>query len=161
MATETQNQKGVITLAELSVSKEFLLLTTKQRRWVNEFISTGDALGATRTAYGDSRPDSYVAMLTGKLLDAPNVRAVLSLFYGRTEKEQFLLDLQQTIAREKGGAAKVAAMRMFARLKFGIEAENPDPGDPADTESPVQKFAIGTVLVQDDKRYRVVAEEIS
>ena len=147
MTTATQNA-GVITLAELHDSPEFLLLTSKQKMWVDAFLSTGDANGATRTAYGDAQPDSYVAMLTGKLQDSPHIRAVLNLFYGRSPKQAFLFDLERAIAREKG-APRIAAMQLYARLTLRDESKNPDPAETTER-----------IMIQNGGRFRITATRI-
>jgi hypothetical protein len=152
MATATQNQ-GVITQAEFHASREYSALTDKQRKWVDIVVTTQDPERATAEAFGSTANDAYAKMLQGKLETSPRIVAALNLFYGRTERESLLAELERTIHCESG-MAKVTAMSLYAKLKFS------EPASGNETESSVQKFPIGAVIVQDDKKYLVKAEEI-
>jgi hypothetical protein len=54
--------------------------------------------------------------------------------------------------------SQVAALRLYAQLHFGLPANSPSKVESGADE--VQKFQIGSVIVQDGRKYRVVAQEI-
>jgi hypothetical protein len=127
-------------------SKEYLSLTSGQRKWIDIFIESSDANSATREAYS-STDDAYVAMFTRKIETSPRIIAALDLYFGRTPREKFLRDLQNDIARSKG-IAKVEARRLYAKLVFGID------GSPS---AKALRFNIGDIATLDGKQYRVTA----
>jgi hypothetical protein len=150
MATATQNQ-NVITTNEFHVSKEFLALTEKQRIWIDSFIESQDAELATRTAY-KSGSDVYMKLFTYRIEANPRIVAALNLFYGRSPREAFLQELQQDIRRSpKGSIARIQAQNLYARMAFGSDSENPTVPS-TETETSMQQFPIGAVIVQDDKK---------
>jgi hypothetical protein len=116
MATTIQS---TMSKEALHASKEYLSLTSGQKRWIDAFVETSDANRATREAYGAS-DDAYIAMFTRKIESSPRIIAALDLFYGRSPKEKFLRDLQNDISRSKG-IAKIEARRLYAKMVFGVD----------------------------------------
>jgi hypothetical protein len=158
MPTATQNQPIPRDLFENSV--EYRALTDRQRIWVNTLLETQDPERATVTAY-HSANSAYSKMLTHQIETNRRVIAALNAFYGRTEKEAFLLDLERTIQKTEGWA-KVKAMSLYANLKFGAEEDSqPTAETEGSTDVAAQTFPIGAVIVQDGQKYRVTAQEIS
>jgi hypothetical protein len=145
MATATES--AAVTQKEFHDSAEYRSLTQKQMRWIDTLLESGDPTRATCFVYAvENGP--YASMLTGKLQSSPRIIAALNLFYGRSPKECFLLDLERTIASESG-PAKVAAMRMYSRLKFGDESENPEPSETTER-----------IVIQNGARFRITATRI-
>jgi hypothetical protein len=142
MTTATQS---TMAKEEFVKSKEYLALTSGQRRWVAIFIDSQDATLATRNIYGGS--DAYVAMFTRKIEMSPRIIAALDLFFARTPREKFLRDLQNDIARSKG-VARVEARRLYAKMVFGVD------GSPF---AEAQRFNVGDIATLDGKQYRVTA----
>jgi hypothetical protein len=136
METATQN---TIPKEEFHSSKEYLSLTSGQRKWVDIFIETSDPNRATREAYGAS-DDAYVAMFTRKIESSSRIIAALDLFYGRSPREKFLRDLQNDISRSKG-IAKVEARRLYAKMVFGVD------GSPS---AEAQRFNVGERITERD-----------
>ena len=58
-------QSSTMSKETFHASREFLALTSGQRKWVDIFIETSDANLATRKAYG-ANDDAYIAMFTRK-----------------------------------------------------------------------------------------------
>ena len=127
-------------------SKEYLSLTSGQRKWVDIFIKTSDANRATREAYG-ATDDSYVAMFTKKIETSPRIIAALDLCFARSPRERFLRDLQNDIARSTG-IARIEARRLFAKVAGldGLPSAEPD-----------RRFNVGDICIQDGKKYRVTS----
>lgn len=167
MTTETLNPR-VITEAEFHASREYRALTDRQRKWVDIVFRENDPERATREAFDVTANDAYAKMLQGKLETSPRVRAAIHLFYGYTEREAFLQDLKTDLRRSKpGSTARTKFAAMYAKLAFGVEPEDPETpaadSEPTTAESgavSVQKFPIGSVIEQDGRKYRVVAQEI-
>jgi|HubBroStandDraft_1064217.scaffolds.fasta_scaffold241636_2 hypothetical protein len=167
MATEPQNPR-VITPAEFHASREYRTLTDRQRKWVDIVVTSNDPERATAEAFGATANDAYAKMLQGKLETSPRVRAAIHLFYGYTEREVFLQDLKTDLRRSRPGSiARTKFAAMYAKLAFGADPE--DPEIPAAESEPTtdksgtdlaQQFPIGSVIVQDGRKYRVVAQEI-
>jgi hypothetical protein len=150
METIMATQSSTMSKTELfHALKEFLALTSGQRKWIDLFIETSDGNRATREAYG-ATDDAYVAMFTRKIETSPRIIAALDLYYARSPRERFLRDLQNDIARSKG-IAKVEARRLYAKMVFGVD------GAPTEevVEHPVCK--IGDIVLVDGVKHRVTA----
>jgi hypothetical protein len=143
MGTATQS-----TMAKeaFHTSKEYLSLTSGQRKWVDIFIDTSDANRATREAYNAAN-DAYRAMFCRKIESSLRVIAALDVYFARSPREKFLRDLQNDIARSKG-IAKVEARRLYAKMVFGVD------GSPS---AAIQRFNVGDIATLDGKQYRVTA----
>jgi len=130
----------------LHASKEFLALTSGQRKWVDIFIDTSDANRATGEAYG-ATDDAYVAMFTRKIETSPRVIAALDLYFARSPRERFLRDLQNDIAHSTG-VARIEARRLYAKMVFGVDG-------PPTEEIPFCK--IGDIVLVDGVKHKVTA----
>ena len=148
MATVTQNPD--VNQEQFCTSKEYLALTTRQRRWIDLFVHNSDANRATREAYG-ATDDAYVAMFTRKIETSPRIIAALDLYFDRSPRERFLRDLQNDIAHAKG-IAKIEARRLYARMVFGVDGS-------ACEEDPVCK--IDDIVLVDGVKHRVTALDAS
>jgi len=109
---------------DFHASKNYLSLTSGQRRWIDIFIETSDPNRATREAYG-ATDDAYIAMFTRKIETSPRIIAALDLFFARSPREKFLRDLQTDIARAKG-VAKIEARRLYAKVA-GLDGSESEP----------------------------------
>jgi hypothetical protein len=152
MAIATAIQNQAMSKEEFQKSKEYLALTPRQRTWLTTLIETSDIAQATRVAYG-TQNDAYEAMLTRKIESSPRVIAALNLFYGRSEKEVFLSELDRTIA----------ALQLKARLQFSRDSENPvEPGKESEPTSsaPARRYAVNELVEQAGHVGRVVAVDL-
>jgi hypothetical protein len=143
MTTATQS---VMSKEEFVKSREYLALTSGQRKWVDIFIETSDANRATREAY-NATEDGYRAMFTRKIETSPRIIAALDLFFARTPREKFLRDLQLDIKKSKG-VALIEARRLYAKMVFGVD------GSPS---AEARRFSVGDIATLDGKQYRVTA----
>jgi hypothetical protein len=143
MTTATQS---TMSKEAFHVSREYLSLTSGQRRWVDIFIETSDANRATCEAY-NATEDGYRAMFTRKIETSPRIIAALDLFFARTPREKFLRDLQNDIARSKG-VARVEARRLYAKMVFGVDGSS---------SAEARQFSVGDIATLDGKQYRVTA----
>jgi hypothetical protein len=143
MATAT---RSTMSKEAFHSSKEYLSLTSGQRKWIDAFLATSDANGATREGYG-ATDDAYVAMFTRKIETSPRIIAALDLYFARSPREKFLRDLQNDIAHAKG-VAKIEARRLYAKMVFGVD------GSPS---AETQRFNVGDIATLDGKQYRITA----
>ncbi len=139
---------NVMSKETFNASREFLSLTSGQRKWANIFIETSDAHRATREAYGAS-DDAYVAMLTRKIETSPRIIAALDLFYARTPREKFLRDLENDI-RNSTGIARIEARRLYAKVT-GLDASS------VGELSASPKARVGDIVLVDGKTFTVTA----
>ena len=166
---------------ELSQTVEFGHLSPKMATWVRtyvqSFLETGsfDPLAATKAAY-TCHSDESARTFGYQLMAHPKIILALNRFFGATPEESFLKQVEKAIYSRRLTIAQVRALELMCRAKGwanGIprakdinlsrpEADEPEgTSEEASVAGAVQTFPIGAVLVQDNKRYRVVAEEIS
>jgi hypothetical protein len=136
-------------LAEVMATPEFQMLTEKQQAFCAKYLSGGlldhyDAEAAVRAVYAVASPKN-AKILSYELLANPKIKKVLDLHFNRTEPDVFLAELEQTIRRSKG-IAKVKAQELYARMKFGVSAddENSTPDEDSTT------FVVGQLVTQRD-----------
>jgi hypothetical protein len=159
-------------ISELVKRAEFQILTIKQQRFVRSYIESGastgtyDALSAVQSAYQVAAKNAVI--LSYELLGNRKIKAVLNLHFGRTEFDSILTDLERALSKTlkrdaKTGSLSVAtskALEFYERHVKTPTSPVAEPTSEKETESSAQKFPIGAVIVQDDKKYLVKAEEI-
>jgi hypothetical protein len=128
MTTQTQER---LSLADLTLTSEYKLLTIRQQTFVSEYIRSGVESGTYDTLFAVTR--SYrpknaevASVMAAQVMGNSKVKDVLDLHFGRTEKDAFLRELKKTI-QHSTGIAKVRAQAIYARLAFGYD----EPGDDA------------------------------
>jgi hypothetical protein len=159
--------KGVITLAELQATPQFLDCSTKMQRWLTVLIETGSYFRATTEAFSCAS-ERQAQIFSYAVRKWPKIRACLNLYLGRSaeqiriEKEQeerrnLLRRVRRNLMKAEPGS--VAAMRLLAqeeRLLFGVKVTD----DEAETPAPPKtghRFAVGEILEQDGVCYEVTA----
>jgi len=151
-------------LAKVQATAAWGLLSPKQAAFCAKYIQSGadsgvyDLQAAMRAAYNASS-ERNLRCLTYEVLANRRVRDVLALHFNLSPRDLFLADLENSISREKG-IAKIQAQKLYARLAFGVEDSQPPTKSESDGVEFPQKFAIGSVIVQDGQKYLVKAEEI-
>jgi len=172
---ELESQSPEI-MFRLANSPQWAALTDSQKIWVIQFLATGNALSATRSAYktkseANNRVLSYelrknptiVAALdaaTGKVTPVKSERLRLIEIEQRQRKKLIGTVEKQLKAAKEGSIAASKFSDQLERLKLGIKA-GPHVIDAPEAEAPlVQAFPIGSIIVQDGKRYEVKAQEI-
>jgi len=156
-------------LSELVTRAEFQILTPKQQTFVRSYIESGlstgtyDALAATQAAYEVTSKNAV--SMSYEVLGNKKIKAVLNLHFGRTQFDSILTDLEgvlsKTLKRDaKMGGLSVATSKALEFYERHVQKPATSPVAESETESSVQKFAIGSVIVQDDKKYLVKAEEL-
>jgi hypothetical protein len=149
--------------SRLEQSPQWKNLTDSQRLWVTQFLATGNALSATKAAYKAKPANARV--LSYELAKNPSILAALDVAAGNIKSEREILIetvRAQLKAAEKGS---VAASKFSAQLERLVLDGKPEVEDEPEAEAPsvagAQAFPIGSIIVQDGKRYEVRAEEIS
>jgi hypothetical protein len=158
-------------IAALMVMEEFQVLSERQRIFVIRYIASGtstgvyDSLRAVHDAYGDVKNE---AVLSSQLLGQKKIKRVLDLHFGRTEPSQYdsmMAELTKALKKSlrtdrKTGSLSTATMRAMDFYQ-AHEQKKAAAVKPAEPEDGVQRFAIGDIVRQDGKQYRIVAQEIA
>ena len=145
-----------MSIAELEQTPEWNACTVKQQMWIRSFLASNcDPLLATKTAY-DSGKDLYAQMLSHQVRSNVHVRAVLNLWFGRSERDAFMDRLQRQIERGDISVAQWNAIKLFCRLKgwAAISADASSEAAAAKPETPAQ-FHVGDIVLIDGKKCRV------
>jgi hypothetical protein len=157
---ESQNPEA---WTRLESSPQWRALTDSQRIWVTQFLATGSALSATRAGY-KTKSEANNRVLSYELAKNKSIVAALDVAAGniKTEREILIETVRaQLRAAEKGS---VAASKFSAQLERLVLDGKPEVDDQPEAEAlavpGAQAFPIGSIIVQDGKRYEVKAEEI-
>ena len=117
-----------LSLEEIQQRPEWDVLKPKQRMFVISYIRSGldtgryDAEFAVRSAY--EMCEKSVAVMACQLLANKKIRAILDLHFGRSDRDKFLAELQETIRKAApGSVSQVRAQSLYARMKFGVNDE--------------------------------------
>jgi hypothetical protein len=146
-----------LTIAELRTQGCYLALTEPQKKLVETFLQTGSKLKAVQAAYKCGSEKS-ARVMSYPVFRLPNVIACLAVANGSDpEREKFNAELERMIRNRKVTRNQISAMRLLAQTR-GYLVTLPEPN--AENAGEPQKFAIGSIIVQDGKRYEVRAEEI-
>ena len=111
-----------LTLEELRVLPEFLMLTQKQQLFVSTYVSAGMAEGghynvasAIKTAY-DCNSEEAVRVMSYGMMQNIRILAVLNLHFGVSPTDQFLKDLDRAIRNKKITRAQVELLALKSRM---------------------------------------------
>jgi hypothetical protein len=134
--------EGAISLAELQASTAYLACTPKMQLWLTTLIQSNfDYKLATATAF-NCKNLRQAHVFSYAVRKWPVIRAALNLYLGKSEQEVFLEDLLQTICRApRGSVAQVRAQALYARMKFGVNADGAEPEAARPTETPTTSEA--------------------
>jgi hypothetical protein len=157
---DTATQSNSLTWDQFSASSQWSALSPARQRWVTAFLANGgNALAATRLAYPDAKEKS-IRCMSYEIRKLPEILDALEVYHGGPTREVLLAEVRAAIRKaEPGSVAHQKLLAQRERLVLGIKTgRHPVDGD-AD-ESDVQAFPIGSVIVQDGKKYHVKAEEI-
>jgi hypothetical protein len=161
----SETEKPRVPLAEIRTTAAWGALTAKQAIFCERYIQSGadrgvyDVQVAMKAAYNTSS-ERNLTCLTYEVLANRRVRDVLAIHFNQSARDLFLADLEKSIRREKG-MTKIQAQKLYAKIAFGVEdSQRPAQSEADDAVDSPQKFAIGSVIVQDHKKYIVKAEEL-
>jgi hypothetical protein len=149
----------------LMVTSEFAQLTAKQKAFVLAYISHGlttgdyDATAAAQAAYDCAKPET-ARVLGWETLGKSKVKAVLNLHFRRSPEDSLnliLTDLHKAIRKSlrKDGVPSVAtieSIKWYERQLRKFQPKNTEPEDDG-----IQRFAVGQIVEQDGRRYRIDA----
>ena len=145
----------------LQATKPWQALTSQQRIWCLAWLTNGhDAIAATEIAYRCSSPKN-AACMSYEIRRHKNVVTFLEFYEVLTEgapsREVQIAGALQTL-REVPVYEQVKARRLLAQLTGCVVKSDSEDGEPAEVSA--QSFPIGSIIVQDGKKYQVKAEEI-
>jgi hypothetical protein len=160
-----EREKPRVPLAKIRTTAAWGALTAKQAIFCERYIQSGtdrgvyDVRDAMKDAYNASS-ERNLKCLTYEVLANRRVREVLAIHFNQSARDLFLAELEKSISCEKG-IAKIQAQKLYAKIAFGVEdSQRPEKSEEDDAVDAPQKFAIGSVIVQDEKKYIVKAEEL-
>jgi hypothetical protein len=105
----------MISLEELTLTPEFLVLSQKQKLFVTAFLLLNDASRAAQVAY--KSPNS--AILGAALLKQKKIKRVLDVHFGRSKMDSLLEDLHRVIKHSlRRGSKKGVTPELAAALAF-------------------------------------------
>jgi hypothetical protein len=142
-------------------SLAWLRLSQPQKAFVCAFVSNGgNAKEATRRAYPAAKKTS-ISPLTWEILKSPRVRAVLDLYENRANREKIIEAVKANLdVAEKGSVAAQRLLSQLERLVLGAESENPSAPSAAPAPGERPKYAVGEIVRQHGKRFRIEAVEL-
>jgi len=158
-------------ITEIMKAECFQVLTEKQKTFCVRYIVSGtqtgtyDALKAVQESYGVSIKNAV--SLGCQLLGQQKIKRVLDLHFGRpapNEYDLMMAELTKALKKsirhdKKTGSLSTATMRAMDFFE-AHEKQKAAAAKPAESEDGVQRFAIGEIVRQDGKQYRIVAQEI-
>jgi hypothetical protein len=110
------------------VAALFHEMTPKQRAWLGGYVATGDALATTKTIY-KCKSDRNAKVMSYELRRHPNVKAILSILAGKSEREIYLEKLAKDCdAAEPGSMARYRMHALYAQVAFGVSLPDKEIG---------------------------------
>jgi hypothetical protein len=158
MATTTAPLAGRLSVDELTKTLEFQRLAVQQRLFVAtvaaHFISTGtlDPQFAAALAYDTENARVFAYGLMGN----PRVRAALDRFFGITERESFLNQLQKRIEAGTMSIADWKAARLLCTLRGWAAPDSPSE-EATESDNSESVYRVGQIVSQNDHTYRVTS----
>lgn len=146
------------TMEDLHSHPKFLACTPSQQKFLVEYTKTKDPIRAVEFGYGADGSDRYKRMWSQRLLHHGNTAAVLDWFFGRTEKDRFLAELQRDI-KKLDGVALQRARALYARVA-GLISDESEPTETKPTEDPSmpdERFKLGDIVEQNGRTFRITA----
>jgi len=142
-----------LTIQELHRTEAYRALTQKQQRLVELFLETGDKVKSILSVFR-CKSEETARTMTYDYFGKPRVLECIAVANGEDpERATFDAELERAIHNRKINPQQVKALQLFAKVHgYGV-AEIESADEP-------QKFAIGSVIMQDGQKYRVVAQEI-
>lgn len=154
-----------MSLSEIVTLPEFAAMSAGQQMWIRAYFTSlettgrADTAAAIRIAYPATAPQN-IASRACHVLSHKKIKAVLAIAFNKPVLASILPGLDEALKKSiaadlKAGGLTIATQRAIqfyehqVRLSRAKEAEDATP-----------RYAIGSVLEQDGKRYRVVVEEI-
>jgi hypothetical protein len=151
--------KSVTTLHEFQATPEYLACTPKMQVWLTTLIESNfDYKLATATAY-NCKNLRQAHVFSYAVRKWPIIRAALNVYLGKSERDSFLEDLEQTIRRApKGSDRQVRAQALYARMKFGVST--PDNDEPTSARDPQTVTSKPETLATSDEPIRFYVGQI-
>jgi hypothetical protein len=153
----TNRASEAVSWRVLLTSSFWKRLTSQRKVWVAAFLTMGDALVATRMAY-HCKSEKNARCMTYELRKHKDIVACLEFFKGPITRDEFMLELKETIQRaEPGSVAQVRAQSLYARLAYGDSTRPRAPQRSKSSSDAPAKFKVGDICVQDHKTFRVTS----
>jgi hypothetical protein len=155
-----------LTLEEVVALPEFSTRTRAQQLWLKAYFTSldvtgrADAVSATKIAY-PLVAQQNLASRACHIAANKGVRKILNLAFHRNELESVLPDLKEAITKSisadlaGGKGLSIATQRIIQMYEKQVRLAHAK-----ELESAVPTFAIGSIVEQDGKKYRIDATEV-
>jgi hypothetical protein len=143
-----------MSIHELRRTQIFRALPKRMAALVEAFLTNGgNKVAAILSAYSCSEKSARV--MAHNYFSKPRVLECIAVANGEDpDRAKFLAALDRAIHNRKTTSREVEALKLFAATHGYGTGEDENENEP-------QKFAIGSIIVQSGKKYRVTAEEIA
>ena len=127
-----------MTLEELKTRPEYVTLAPQQKAWIEAYCTNGaDRVAAARTAY-EVRDDNSAVAISNRNLRHPAIRALVNLFYDRTEEtgsktEALAIIWKQIQAPNIDPKVRLDYLKLYGDWK-GFTPEKPANTPPEETD---------------------------
>jgi hypothetical protein len=137
----------------------YFVLSVKQQKMVEVYLGTGDKVKAVQAAF-KCASEKTARVMTYSYFAKPGVIACLAVAFGDDpRRETFKAEVRRAMKNKKLTYPQAAALKLYGQL-HGFAPSSLPTAEPAADNETLQTFPIGSVIVQDGKKYRVVAQEI-
>jgi hypothetical protein len=143
-----------LTIEQLRETSEYALLNEKQQRLIDHFGEHGDQVEAVRAVYGEG-----AVRQTGAIFNRHHIKRIIALLNGEQDKfEQFKGKLFQLMNDPNANPSHMAAATMIAKIE-GWDVDGSQRAA-APNGLPTEKPSQDQIVIEDGRRYRVVAWDL-
>jgi hypothetical protein len=152
-----------VPMADLALRPDFKGLTFGQQEFIRVYLSTGgDAKLGVLAAFPQTA-DKNIRTRISHIMSQPTVRRLIEIASGVSERDSILAEVGDAIRKsmrhdlKDGGSLSIASKDL---IKFFVEQLG-QPLTPEDeSEDRSTKYAIGSLIRQNGKVFRVIAQEV-
>jgi hypothetical protein len=163
MASATVNAGQKVSMQDLALRPDFKGLTFGQQEFIRVYLSTGgDAKLGVLAAFPQTA-DKNIRTRISHIMSQPTVRRLIEIASGISERDSILAEVGDAIRKSmrhdlKGGGSLSIASKDL--IKFFVEqlGESLSPADESEDAPP--RYAIGSLIRQNGKVFRVIAQEV-
>jgi len=143
-----------ISIIELRRTEVFRALPKRMAALIENYLSNGgDKIKAILSSYSCGEKSARV--MAHNYFSKPRVLECIAVANGEDpDRAKFLAALDRAIHNKKTTPREIEALQLSAKV-HGYGTNEVENGDAP------QKFAIGSIIVQRGKKYRVIASEIA
>jgi hypothetical protein len=163
MGSTTVNVIQKVSMADLALRPDFKGLTFGQQEFIRVYLSTGgDAKSGVLAAF-PLTADKNIRTRISHIMSQPTVRRLIEIASGVSERDSILAEVGDAIRKSmrhdlKGGGSLSIASKDL--IKFFVEQLGQPLTRADESVDGSQKYAIGSLIRQNGKVFRVIAQEV-